>query len=163
MSSAYHKLGDRSEARTNLEYSLLNQQELYNKHDKAVIDANIQFIILDREERSSSSLKHVQARIDTLKNNGSLKGKFERYYQVEHLQALVLLGQGESKQSYQILMSLLTKQANIGREANNRSLLWVRLTLATILRSHGKEDEAPFLFEHIVTPTTRGDVSLIWK
>jgi hypothetical protein len=98
---------------------------------------------LDREDAKRGSLDAAQARIDILKENRSLEGKFERYCQVEHLQALILLDQGKVKEACKILQSLLYKQVEKGRNTNNRSLLWVRLTLATIIRNHGEKDTAP--------------------
>ncbi|CZR69763.1 uncharacterized protein PAC_19663 [Phialocephala subalpina] len=156
MSSVYHKQKKYGEAKNLLEHALPGRQVLYGERDQSVVDTTIQFIILDRE---IGELDAAQARIDILMENGSLDDKYERCCQVRHLQALVLLDQGEFEKARKILHSLLDEQAEKGREANNRSLLWVRLTLATILRDHEKGDEAALLFENIATAIVHGDVS----
>lgn len=146
-------------ARDYLDPALASRQMLYGEKDKSVVDTTIQIIILDREEGSESSFDAAQARIDMLKGNGSLHEKYERYCQVEHLQALIYYDQGQPVNACKALRTLLHEQAEKGRKANNRSLLWVRLTLATILRELGKGDEAASLFLDIVTSVVHEDIS----
>jgi tetratricopeptide (TPR) repeat protein len=158
--SAYRKLKNYDEARKNLEHALSERQVLFGEKDQSVVDTTIQLIVLDREVGTPLSLAAARARIGLLKGNGSLDDKFERYCQVEHLDALILRDQGEFEKPRQILRSLLDEQTKKGREANHRSLLWVRLTLAALLRDHEKGDEVSLLFENIVTAdVVRGDVS----
>ncbi|KAH7321537.1 hypothetical protein BKA65DRAFT_598695 [Rhexocercosporidium sp. MPI-PUGE-AT-0058] len=159
MGSIYRQQGNLGEARKRLEHALAGWQVLFGETNSGVVDTTIQFIILDRETGEDWSRDAALARIDILEGNGSLNGEFQRYCQVRHLEALVLVDQGEFEEARLILQSLLDEQAQRGREANNRSLLWVRLTLATILREHEKKDEVPLLFEKLVTATGGGDVS----
>lgn len=54
---------------------------------------------------------------------------------------------------------LLNEATSDGRDENNRELLWVRVTLADVLRYHDKDDEALMLFSDLVAP--RASVSLL--
>jgi len=103
MSSVYRKQKNYDEARKKIEHALPSRQLLFGEKDQSVVDTTIQFIILDREDTNRGSLEAAQARIDILKENRSLEGKFERYCQAEHLQALILLDQGKVKEACNIL------------------------------------------------------------
>ncbi|KIW99103.1 uncharacterized protein Z519_00766 [Cladophialophora bantiana CBS 173.52] len=50
------------------------------------------------------------------------------------------------------LQKLIDQSTGISGEKNNRSLLWIRLTLATVLRQHEHLDEAAALSSEIVEP-----------
>lgn len=52
------------------------------------------------------------------------------------------------------LHSLLHQAITRGRDANNRELLWVRLTLTDMLRKYNRFDEAATLFADIVKPAS---------
>lgn len=89
MASVYRKQKLPQEARRYLNLALPIRQMLYGEKDKNFVDATIAVIILDREEGLQLSLEAARARIDVLKVNHSLDDKYERYRQVENLQALV--------------------------------------------------------------------------
>jgi predicted GIY-YIG superfamily endonuclease len=156
MASAYRKQHKYAEALENLEYAFQIRQQLWGLADPSVVDTAIQLIILYREMKRFDD---ANARIDLIMDEGQLENKFQRYCQVKHIQALVLIDQGEFETPRKILQSLLDRQGEKGREFNNRSLLWVRLTLATILKQHGKDDEVGMLFYGLVTPLQDGDIS----
>lgn len=64
------------------------------------------------------------------------------------------------KEPINLLQRLLDEQISKGREANNRSLLWVRLSLATILREVDKPKEDVLeLFGGIVTSEKEGNLA----
>jgi hypothetical protein len=73
------------------------------------------------------------------------------------LRALLLIDLGEFENPRRILQAVLDKSAEMGRESNNQALLWVRLTLATILREHNLGNEALMLFDDIVTEIKESD------
>lgn len=156
MASIYRKQKRFEEARKRFVHALTERQILYGEKNKSVVDTMIQIIILDREE--GRSLDYAQALIDMLRENGSLDDKYERYCQVQHLQAILFYDQEQPEDACKVLRTLLHEQTE-DSETNNRPLLWVRLTLATILREQGEDDEASSLFMDIVTSTVRGDVS----
>ena len=156
MASAYRKQHKYAEALENLEYAFQIRQQLWGLADPSVVDTAIQLIITYREMKRFDD---ANARIDLIMDEGQLENKFQRYCQVKHIQALVLIDQGEFEAPRKILLSLLDRQGEKGREFNNRSLLWVRLTLATILKQHGKDDEVGILFYGLVTPLQDGDIS----
>jgi hypothetical protein len=119
------------------------------------IDTVIHLIIVCRE---TGKIDQAQEHVDFLSRPDILEPFFERFCQVSHLRALLLIDAGKREQGRTILSSLIDLSLQKGRESNNRSLLWVRLTLATILRQSRKDDEASELFEDLVT-TSGGDDS----
>lgn len=73
-------------------------------------------------------------------------------------QACALIDEERFEKPRRILWKLLDEQNENGRDSNNRLLLWVRLTLATLLRANGRGDEVGALFYGIVTVVREGDM-----
>ncbi|TVY29026.1 Vegetative incompatibility protein HET-E-1 [Lachnellula hyalina] len=160
MASIYRKEEKYKQAAEDLEFVFAERSAKYkdkNKIDNSlVIDTAIHLIVLYREMRN---LDQANAQIELISGSKILRNDFERYCQVEHLRALVSFDEGDFEATREILQSLLDLQEGKGREANNRSLLWVRLTLATVIRELGRDEEVETLFLDIVTALHDGNTS----
>ncbi len=101
---------------------------------RPVIDTAVQLIIVHREQGDRAA---ARALIDVLETAGALKELFLQRCQVTHLQALMEYDEGDYASSVELLRALLDETP---RNLNNRWLLWVRLTLAAMLRELGDPD-----------------------
>jgi tetratricopeptide (TPR) repeat protein len=118
------------------------------------VDTAIHLIILCREiGKAEKAEEYIQA----LLKPGILEPYLERLCQVSHLRALLKIDAGYYDIARDILLPLLGKIYQAGRESYNRSFLWLLLTLATTLRHIGKIDEASELFEDLVEPIPESD------
>jgi tetratricopeptide (TPR) repeat protein len=147
LASVLRKIGSLDKAELNLSQAYEARVRIWGISDMNSIDTSIHLIIIYREARKPAK---AQEYIDALSKPGILEEYFERYCQVNHLHALLQIDAGNYKRSRDILRNLLDKSLRAGLGSNNRSLLWARLTLSTILREHGKKDEASELFEDLV-------------
>ena len=105
-----------------------------------------------------------QTLLDLMSEENTLQNEFERFCQFEQLRALLAFDSRAYSAAHDRLKSLLCHATARGRDANNRDLLWVRLTLPDMLRKHHKSDEVAALFDDIVRPAiedTESDQSLI--
>jgi tetratricopeptide (TPR) repeat protein len=155
LAEVQRKLGSLEPAESNLSEAYEARMRVWGITPFASIDTVIHLIIVCRE---AGKPNQAQEYVDILSWPHILEPFFERFCQVSHLRALLLIDAGKQEQGRAILSSLMDLSLQKGRESNNRSLLWVRLTLATILRQGGKDDEASELFEDLVT-TSGGDDS----
>jgi hypothetical protein len=155
LADVQRKLGSLEPAESNLNQAYEARMRVWGISPFSSIDTVIHLIIVCRE---TGKLDQAQEHIDFLSRPDILEPFFERFCQVGHLRALLLIDAGKREQGIAILSSLIDLSLQKGRESNNRSLLWVRLTLATILKQSGKDDEASELFEDLVT-TSGGDDS----
>jgi tetratricopeptide (TPR) repeat protein len=174
MGSIQRKQKEYKQAIENLDHAFQIRTQLWGLENGWVIDPAIQLIISYRE---NGEFDQAMARIELLSQCELLKRDFERKCQVRHLEALVLYDEEELEEqrlisdgavlvghekfgeSRRILQDLLHEQIEKGRVANNRSLLWIRLTLATLLRAVQRDDDVAPLFDEIVTPLTGGIAS----
>jgi hypothetical protein len=83
---------------------------------------------------------------------------FERVRQAEHICALLEVDAGEFESPRKILQSLIDQSLELGDKVRNRSLLWVRLDLATALISHDRDDDNPMLFDDFVISIDSGSL-----
>ncbi|KAJ6436701.1 mitochondrial-processing peptidase subunit alpha protein [Purpureocillium lavendulum] len=95
----------------------------------------------------------AEALVDELNAYDKLEGEdyFVRLCQVKYFESLLLFDSGETNRAINLLQDLLNKT---DRKQNNRTLLWVRLDLAFMLRyrrREGDDDAAVSLFHGIVT------------
>jgi tetratricopeptide (TPR) repeat protein len=174
MGTIHRKQRDYEEAIKNLDHAFQIRTQLYGVDNGGAIDPAIQLIISFRE---NGDFDQAMARIELLSQGEFLKRDFERKCQVNQLEALVLydeealeeqrlsldgavlVGHERFEKSRRILWDLLHEQNAKGRDANNRSLLWIRLTLATLLRESQRDDDVAPLFDEIVTPVNDGATS----
>ncbi|KAH9210609.1 hypothetical protein DL95DRAFT_448675 [Leptodontidium sp. 2 PMI_412] len=114
----------------------------------STVDAVIQRLVLYLDsERFSEALEIAEFILD-----GDLVDEwFERLCQVEHVRALLELFTGSIDVAIDILEALVAESLKRNEEGRVRSVLWVRLDLATLLRRRGRDDDALMLFDEIVT------------
>ena len=127
------------------------RQRTFTMQAVITIDAGFQLAVLYRElGRPQEAL----ALLDLMNEHNDLSQEFERHCQFEHLRALLAHDTDDSAAAIYRLQTLLHQATNKGRSANNRELLWVRLTLADMLRRENRSDEAAALFGDLVRPAT---------
>jgi hypothetical protein len=147
MVSTYRKAGRYEEAETAVEEVIESRQRALGPESAPTVDAYIQKIVLCRDsEKPNGALKVI----DFIAEGHLADPWFERLCQVEHVHALLEVDAGEFESPRIILQSLIDKSMEIGDKGRNRSLLWVKLDLATILRRGNRDDEALMLFDDLV-------------
>jgi tetratricopeptide (TPR) repeat protein len=148
MGSAYRKKQKYEPAEEALMYAWTGRLRLFTLQNGPCVDSAIQLAIVHRETG------HPQKALDLLQHISQSKifsTDFERSCQLAHLRALLAFDAGDYKRPKMSLLSLIMRSVGEDRDKNNRELLWVRLNLAHVLRSHGEADEALMLFSEIVT------------
>ncbi len=159
MVSTYRKLKRYNEADEAAEQVIVSRTRTLGERSLLTIDAIIHRAILYLDmERLSESMELV----DFILDGGLVDENFERSVQINHVQALVEFFMGKIATSIETLQSLVTQSLEIGLDGRVRSLLWVRLDLAALLRKEGREDEALILFDELVT-SVESDSSSSWE
>jgi hypothetical protein len=149
MGSVYRKQGNYNDALNYLNFAYSERMQLWGLDNGTTMDSAIQLIILYREI-GEGGYDQANGIIELALDTKLLQQDFQRFCQIEHVRALILIDQNEFTDSRNILQSLLNMQSEKGREYNNRSLLWVRLTLATILTDRGEGNKVGALFHDLV-------------
>jgi tetratricopeptide (TPR) repeat protein len=138
----YRKLGRFLPAEEHLMEALAQRQRMFHKHE-VIIDSYIQIALLRRDQQdidaATAYLDLAEAELDGM--------GFERYAQVQHLRALLLLDSGDRVDACRVLAALLAKGAAY---PSNRNILWARLSLADLLRDCGHQGKALSLFMNLV-------------
>ena len=151
IASIYWKKGELKMAERLMRENFVARQRLFTMKSVVTIDSGFQLAVILCESRH---LEESQALLDFMSGQNTLEKDFERFCQFEHLRALLELGREDYNAAHDRLCSLLHRAITRGRDANNRELLWVRLTLADMLRKDNRFDEAATLFNDIVKPAT---------
>ncbi|KAH8805238.1 hypothetical protein F5884DRAFT_443080 [Xylogone sp. PMI_703] len=159
MSSVYRKAGLYEEAGIAIDEVIKSREKTVGSGASATADAYIQKIILHREADKRAEALEL---IESISKQGSAKPWFERTCQIEHVRALLVADEGNLEMARKILQSLVEQALSKGDEGRNRSMLWVRLDLATILRKQNKEEEASMLFLDLVEPK-EGEPESSWE
>ena len=147
--SVCRKLGYFDEAEEALLGSLTARKRLFTTKNVTYVDSVIQLAALYYEsERGKDGLEYL----GLVQNSAGLKDEFERECQEKHIRALINLEAGFYTKPKAVLQRLLDEASGQGRNKNNRELLWVRITLADVLRLRGKYDEALMVFSDLVSP-----------
>jgi tetratricopeptide (TPR) repeat protein len=128
-----------------LVHSFAERQRLFGKCS-VTVDGSIQLALLYRD---MGRMEEAQAYLELAEEVGLKCNGFERHCQVQHLQALLHLDGGNLASAREVLERLLSESS---RHPPNRALLWVRLTLADILRVSDNVQKASLLFTNIVKP-----------
>jgi tetratricopeptide (TPR) repeat protein len=150
LGSVCRKLQRFPEAESALRASLDVRKNLFTIENTVTIDSAIQLAALYYDVgRGDEAL----AELDLVSNPLYLEREFERRCQIQHIRARVQFEAGHFREPKEALERLLNE------DKNNRELLWVRITLADVLRYHDKDDEALMLFSDLVSP--RADESLL--
>jgi hypothetical protein len=137
------------EGRVNLEEGLHGRKKRFSIDVNVVADAAVQLALLHRDDMQGTTCIEV---LDSVSNSIVYKEDFERHCQTEHIRALVAFDNGDFTQKL-ALLQLLYQASGSERESNNRELMWVRETLAQVMRYQGEDDLALGLFSDLVRST----------
>lgn len=147
MGAIHRKRRVYEKAKQHLTENLAERLRVFSLNAAVTIDSGLQLALLYRETRCT---EEAEALLDLIAFSGVVEQWFERVCQVSHIRALLCMDRGNPGEATEMLRDILTVASSQGREANNRELLWVRLTLADLLRSQDRDDEALFLFSDMV-------------
>lgn len=159
MAQAYRKLERFEDAENALNEVFESRKRALGWGSAPTVDTVLHKIILYRER---GRLTEASEWVTFLTEGKFADPWFERVCQLGHLRALLEIDAGEFDSPRKILRSLLERSLKIGIKGRNRSLLWVRLDLAVILRQHDMDDEALMLFDDLVT-SIDSDSSTSWE
>ncbi|PVH76933.1 hypothetical protein DL98DRAFT_280469 [Cadophora sp. DSE1049] len=148
MVSGYRKLRRYEEAENSVVEVIDARTRTLGPRTASTVDAVIQRLVLYLDsERFSEALEMAEYILD-----GNLVDEwFERTCQVEHVRALLELFTGNIGVAIDILETSVDEALKRNEGGRVRSILWVRLDLATLLRRKGRDDDALMLFDDIVT------------
>jgi tetratricopeptide (TPR) repeat protein len=156
LGSVLRKLGKYEMAEEMLLEAFGGRQRLYSLDVNVLVDSAMQLAILYRElGKGKKSTKFL----DSVVTSSVLKNDFERRCQDAHIRAIVAFDAGEYEAPKASLMLLLHEATGAERNKNNRELLWIRITLADVMRKHGEAAEALMLFSELVEPICQGSGS----
>jgi tetratricopeptide (TPR) repeat protein len=149
LGSVCRKLRRFEQAESALRTSLDVRKNLFTVRNTVTIDSAIQLALLYYDVGRS---EEAIAELDLVSNPVYLEREFERRCQIQHIRARVQFEAGHYHEPREALERLLNEATGNGENENNRELLWVRVTLADVLRYHNKDDEALMLFSDLVSP-----------
>jgi hypothetical protein len=152
--SIYRKQRRFAEGRKALESSWVARKRLFSVENNVSADSGIQLAIFYRDSDQNSEAKLL---LDEVSRSSIFPEDFERGCQIIHLRALLAFDAGEYESPKLSLLSLLDQATGSHRGRNNRELLWVRITLADVMRAHGEWDIALMLFMELVKPLEQED------
>ncbi|KAL5044724.1 hypothetical protein BDW71DRAFT_215563 [Aspergillus fruticulosus] len=147
--SACRKQGLLDMARELLTHSWTERKHLFTIGNNVTVDSGIQLAILWRDLGDNASALDILGEVVT---SGIFPGDFERACQLDHLRALIDFDSGHYMEGKCRLLRRLDQADNGGQHHNNRELLWIRITLADVMRSHGEGDDTLIFFSNLVTP-----------
>jgi tetratricopeptide (TPR) repeat protein len=151
LGSACRQLGRFATSEEVLLESLAGRIRLFTIENVTCIDSVLQlaalYYVMGRRKDCIETL-------DLISNSDCLKSEFERQCQLTHIRALIEIGEGLYAKAKAALQHLLHEASGEELERNNRELLWVRITLADVLRRCGEYDEALMVFSGLVLPRT---------
>jgi tetratricopeptide (TPR) repeat protein len=130
-----------------------NRQRVFGDGNDIIVDTALNLVILYRD---SGSYNDARAMLDLAISLGRDRQSFYRICLIERLKACLQMDTGDSETASKILENLLHK-ASEDNLPNNRELLWARLSLADLLRSQGKNDEALRYFSDLVYPEAESE------
>jgi tetratricopeptide (TPR) repeat protein len=149
LGSVCRKLQRFEQAESALRTSLDVRKDLFTLENTVTIDSAIQLALLYYDVGRS---EEAIAELDLVSNPVYLEREFERRCQIQHIRARVQFEAGSYHEPREALERLLNEATGDGKDENNRELLWVRVTLADVLRYHHEDNEALILFSGLVSP-----------
>ncbi|KAL2064379.1 hypothetical protein VTL71DRAFT_4873 [Oculimacula yallundae] len=150
--SVYRKLERFEEADLAVDEVINARTKTLGPRKSSTVDAIIQRLVLFLDsDRISEGLELA----DFILDGDLVEDWFERTCQVEHIRALFELFDGKLGVAIETLETLVQDSSKKGKEGRVRSMLWIRLDLATLLRREGRHSDAVMLFEDIVTGIQR--------
>jgi tetratricopeptide (TPR) repeat protein len=146
--SACRQLRRFPESQTALLEALSARGRLFTAEHHVYIDTVLQLAALYSVwGRYKDSIRFL----DLIATSDTLKGEFERKSQYIHIRALVDISKGQFERAKQALRRILHEASIETPRIINRELLWIRITLADVLRVCGERDEALMLFADLVS------------
>lgn len=149
VSSVYRKQRNYKLAEATLVPAWGERLRLFSLNSNTTVDTGIQLAITYREMGRGIETLEL---LDVIKKSTVFEDDFERASQIAHLRGLVEFDQGKFDEPRLELTKVVGKSTGSSRDSNNREVLWVRTTLASVLRQHGDDDEASMLFSELVRP-----------
>jgi tetratricopeptide (TPR) repeat protein len=149
LGSVLRKLGKYEMAEEMLLEAFGGRQRLFSLDVNVLVDSAMQLAVLYWELGNGKKSTEF---LDTVATSSVLKSDFERICQEAHLRAIVAFNSGEYEVPKTSLMLLLHEATGAERSKNNRELLWIRITLADVMRKHDEAAEALMLFSELVEP-----------
>lgn len=148
MVSGYRKLRRYEDAEKAVVEVIDSRTRTLGPRTASTVDAIIQRLVLYLDsEKFLEALEMAEFILD-----GNLVEQwFERTCQVEHVRALLEVFTGNIADAINILEASVDEALKRNEKGRVRSILWVRLDLATLLRRKGRDDDALMLFDDIVT------------
>jgi hypothetical protein len=154
--SIYRKRCDYEEAERVLLEAYGERQRIFTIDTNLGVDSVIQLAVLYRE--SGRGEKAIEL-LDEISTSVVFTMDFERSCQAIHIRALIDFDSGFYDQPKVSLLRLLDEATGEKRSKNNRELLWVRVTLADVLRQREDSNQALMLFSELVQPAGDSDMS----
>ncbi|KAK9423671.1 putative NACHT domain-containing protein [Seiridium unicorne] len=141
----HRRRGERSLAEENLKHAYEVRRKTFEKTNYVVVDAALNLVVFYWH---FGLIKEGTALADTIDLDDTIPSRYQRYCQLSHLVALLLIDGNQVEKGIHILQKLAIESE---RSQYNSALFWAILDLATLLRARGKEKEASSLFDNIVT------------
>jgi hypothetical protein len=159
MVSTFRKQGQYEDAERAVLEVIDSRTRILGQASSPTVDAMIQRIVLYLDMANYTEALEL---IKFILDDGLVVKWFERVVQVHHVRALVELFIGNAELAMEILQSLMDQAIEKGVRGRVRSLLWVRCDLAAIYRRNGRSDDAPMLFDELVT-SINSDSDSSWE
>ena len=157
LGSVYRKIHEYDQSEKSLLEAWAAREALWSINVNVAVDSAIQLSVLYRETARGKKAIEV---LDAISKSKVFASDFERTCQVQHIRALVQLDRGNYNRPRFALQRLLDEATGAHRDKNNRELMWVRVTLADVLRQHGDCDEALLLFSDLVEKRPKPDAEV---
>ncbi len=145
--SVCRKLARYRESKVMLLEALTARKALFTIQNQTTVDSVLQLAALLWDSRHGQKVLEY---LELIWDSSVLEKDFERRCQAEHMRALVQFEAGSYERPKAVLEQLLYEASGSDRNLHNRELLWIRITLADVLREHGEEDQALMVFSDLV-------------
>ncbi|CZT01742.1 uncharacterized protein RAG0_09217 [Rhynchosporium agropyri] len=149
MASAYRKLGRLQDAERHYVLCFAGRQRSLGLDHYTCMDIAVSLSYVYREMgrvEEALALMELCASLDGLQKPEN----FERFCQVNHLQALLLGTDQDTKHEAEYKLQTTLKRRDDEWLRDNRETMWIRLTLALWYRNRGDSESAAQLFQGIV-------------
>ncbi|KAG9779758.1 hypothetical protein KCU88_g3953, partial [Aureobasidium melanogenum] len=150
LAAALRKRGrgsDLDRARVLLEENIHVRQRLFGTEAAIVADSILQLALT---YRTLGKLDDARGFLSLVDAPWVTDKSFERKCEIGYMKALLALDEEDKDEAVSHMEGLLHESTELGRDSNNRTLMWLRLTLADLLRKRNEPDAASSLFSDLV-------------
>lgn len=147
--SVLRKMRSFDKAEANLIEAFGGRNKIYSLGNNVLIDTALQLALSYRDMGNRTKCLET---LKAVEGSSVYDNDFERLCSMKHIRALSDFDHGEYDEPKTSLLHLIDEATGTNRHKNNRELLWVRLTLATMMRLRGEADDALMLFSELVEP-----------